>query len=89
MTGYYSVYVSEYGAIVPRITAGTSAVSSFLILYLLLRSKTKLSTIYNRIMFGMSMADVLGSLAMSLTTLPMPVEMPTRKSLDISSQEQG
>ena len=37
-----------------------------------MRSNKKLSTIYHRIMFGMSIADILGSVAMGLTTIPMP-----------------
>ena len=62
----------EFAAIAPRITGSLSALSSSLIIYLIFRSKAKLSTIYHRIMFGMSCADILGSTAMGLTTLPMP-----------------
>jgi len=62
----------KYAAAVPKITGSISAVSSSLIIYLICRSKPKLSTIYHRIMFCMSVADILASTAMALTTLPMP-----------------
>jgi len=63
---------NSYAATVPRITGSISAVSSSLIIYLIFRSKPKLSTIYHRIMFCMSVADILASTAIALTTLPMP-----------------
>ena len=66
----------DFAAIAPRITSGLSTISSFLIIYLIIRSNDKLSTIYHRIMFAMSCADILGSIAMGLTTLPMPREQP-------------
>ena len=62
----------SFAATVPKITGSISAVSSSLIIYLIYRSKPKLSTIYHRIMFGMSVADIMASTAMALTTLPMP-----------------
>jgi len=64
--------IADFAALVPRITGSISAVSSFLIIYLVFRSEAKLNTIYHRIMFGMSVADILSSIAMALTTLPMP-----------------
>ena len=67
---------TDFAAIVPRITGGLSAISSALIIYVILRSHTKLSTIYHRIMFGMAVADVIGSFSIALTTLPMPKYMP-------------
>ena len=63
---------NNFAATVPRITGSISAVSSSLIIYLIYRSKPKLSTIYHRIMFCMSVADIMASTAMALTTLPMP-----------------
>jgi len=58
------------------ITGSLSAISSSLIIYLILRSEAKLSTIYHRIMFAMSCADILLSIALLLTTLPMPQDFP-------------
>lgn len=66
----------DYAAIVPRFSGGLSAISSASIIYVILRSEKGLSSIYHRIMFGMSIADILGSTAMALTSLPMPSYMP-------------
>jgi hypothetical protein len=63
---------TSYGAIVPRMTGFLSAISSMLIMYVIVRSSRGLSTIYHRIMFGMSVFDIFTSVAMGLTTLPMP-----------------
>ena len=63
---------SSFGVIAPRFSGGLSVLSSLLIIYVILRGNTKLSTVYHRILFGMSCADVVGSTAMALTTLPMP-----------------
>jgi hypothetical protein len=68
----WSIVDDDYAAIMPRITGGLSAVSSALIIYIILKSEVKLNSIYHRIVFGMSCLDVLGSIAMGLTTLPMP-----------------
>ena len=57
---------------IAHVTGGISILSSILIIFVIGRSKDKLSTIYHRIMLGMSCADILGSFAMALTSLPMP-----------------
>ena len=72
----HTPYTTSFAAVTPRITGGLSTISSFLIIYLILKSEKKLSTIYHRIMFGMSVVDILGSIAMALTTLPMPKYLP-------------
>mmetsp|Transcript_2935 Transcript_2935/g.4165 ORF Transcript_2935/g.4165 Transcript_2935/m.4165 type:complete len:613 (-) Transcript_2935:841-2679(-) len=69
-------YATPFAAVVPRFTGGLSAISSCLIIYLILISEKRLSTIYHRIMFFMSWADIFSSVAMALTTLPMPKTMP-------------
>jgi hypothetical protein len=66
-----------FAAIGPRISGGLSATASLLIIFLIFRTRRKLSSIYHRIMFGMSVYDVLCSLAISLTTLPMPKDLPS------------
>ena len=66
---------SPFAAIAPRISGSISAVSSLLIIYVILRSKPKLSNVYHRIMFGLSVADIMGSVSMALTSLPMPSHM--------------
>jgi len=64
--------IEDFAALAPRITGSMSAVSSAMIIFLIFRSTAKLSTIYHRIMFGMSIADIMTSSALALTTLPMP-----------------
>ena len=66
----------DFAALAPRYSGGVSALASSTIIYLIFKSQTKLRTIYHRIMLGMSAADVLGSVAMGLTTLPMPRGSP-------------
>ena len=63
---------SDFNFLAPTIVSSLSALSSAAILFLILRSETHLSSIYHRIMFGMSLADILSSIAFALTTLPMP-----------------
>ncbi len=66
------VYNEHFGELAPRITGSISVISSALIIYVILRSPNGLSTIYHRIMFGMSFADILGSAAIAFTHLAMP-----------------
>lgn len=66
------VYNEKFGAIAPRVTGFISVFASGLILYIICISSTRLSTVYHRIMGAMSVADMLGSLAIGLTTIPMP-----------------
>ena len=63
--------------LIPNVTGSLSVVSSGLILaYIIFRSERKLSTIYHRIIVGISCADILGSAAMALTSLPKPKTAP-------------
>ncbi len=55
-----------------RISSSLSFTSSLLIFIAIFRSQIKLKRIYNRIMLGVSIMDIVSSLAMSFTTLPMP-----------------
>jgi len=70
-----TVYTSALGLNIVRVTGSLSAVSSALIIFVILHSSTKLTTIYHRIIALMSIGDIVGSLAMALTTLPMPKDM--------------
>lgn len=72
-------YATDFAALVPRFTGSLSFLGSALIVYVILTSGQKLSTTYHRLMFGMSITDMIGSLAMSLTSLPMPKSMPYEK----------
>ncbi len=70
-----SILTDGFTAIAPRVTGALSALSSSLIIYIIARSRPKLSTIYHRIMFMMSCADILSSVSVGLSTLPMPMPM--------------
>ena len=56
---------------VPRISSIASVFSSSLIIYIIFRSSTGLKSIYHRLMFGMSLGDMISSTAFSLAHLPM------------------
>ena len=60
------------GYILTMISAILSTISSFLILNSIRLSNQKLSTTYHRIMALMCVFDVIASICMALTTLPMP-----------------
>ena len=62
----------DFAVLAPRYSGGASALASSTVVYLIFKSQTKLRTIYHRLMLGMSTADILSSIAMGLTTLPMP-----------------
>ena len=66
------ILTDDFSALAPRYTGGVSVLASSTVIYLIFKSQTKLRTIYHRIMLGMSSVDILGSLAMGLSTLPMP-----------------
>jgi len=63
---------TKIGITIPRITGTISAVSSSLIIFVILRSSLKVSTTYHRIMIAISLNDIITSIAIALTTLPMP-----------------
>jgi len=70
-------YVQNFNtSIAMPIVAGLSSAFSVLadlaIIVFVLRSTTRLSTVYHRIMLGMSLGDLLASLATMLTTIPVP-----------------
>ena len=68
-------YETDFGAVAPRFSGSISFVASTLIVYLILRSETRLSTTYHRLLFGMSVSDMMSSFAMALTSLPFPTHM--------------
>eukprot|EP00553_Chaetoceros_curvisetus_P015724 CAMPEP_0204643100 /NCGR_PEP_ID=MMETSP0718-20130828/426_1 /ASSEMBLY_ACC=CAM_ASM_000674 /TAXON_ID=230516 /ORGANISM="Chaetoceros curvisetus" /LENGTH=473 /DNA_ID=CAMNT_0051664167 /DNA_START=533 /DNA_END=1951 /DNA_ORIENTATION=- len=64
--------------IVTTVTGSISAISSGIIILFILRSKGKLSLPYHRIMFFMSFCDILLSISMALTIIPMPSDKRER-----------
>ncbi len=55
-----------------RISATISTISSLFIMIAIQRSQLKLKRIYNRIMLGVSTMDIISSIAIAFTTLPIP-----------------
>jgi hypothetical protein len=60
------------GIIVTTVTGTLSAICSVLILNVIRMSNQKLSTTYHRMMVLMSIFDIMASVSMALTSLPMP-----------------
>ena len=67
------------GINIARSTGCISAVSSILVILIIARSSQRFSTVYHRLMFGISVYDLIASIAMALTTLPMPADMIYRQ----------
>jgi hypothetical protein len=57
---------------VPRFSALLSIFGSSMIIYDVLRDKTKRSSLFHTLMVAMSVFDIFGSIAWGLTTLPIP-----------------
>ncbi len=66
-------YTTKAGIVIPTITGTVSALSSLAIICFIL--STRNNTIYHRIMFFMSLSDIMASVAIALTTLPMPKDV--------------
>ena len=62
----------DFAVLAPRYSGAVSVMASSTVIYLTFKSRTKLRTVYHRIMLGMSTVDILSSLAMGLTTLALP-----------------
>ena len=70
-----TTYTSVLGSVLSAVTGSISAISSLLIIYIILISKKSLKTVYHRIMFVLSFYDFMVSLAIAFSTLPMPKNM--------------
>ncbi len=66
---------SSIGIAITSINAAASVTGSFVIIMIILRSGCKLGTVYHRILFCISVSDIIQSFAIALTTLPMPSDM--------------
>ena len=60
-------------AVTPMITGLVSSVASVSIIISILRSDIKLSTSYRRLVFGISVYDLIQSISQSFSSVPMPV----------------
>eukprot|EP00979_Chaetoceros_neogracilis_P004236 scaffold746_cov293-Chaetoceros_neogracile.AAC.24 len=70
-----SFYFTKAGIIIPMVTGSISFLSSMIVISIVLRSMSGIKTIYHRIILGLSSADCLTSLAIALTTIPMPKDV--------------
>ena len=67
-----TVYTTKLGIVLTSVCSSFSIIASLLIIAVVLRSSKGLKSVYHRIMFGMSIACIVQSLAMAMVTLPMP-----------------
>ena len=70
--GYCTYLRTGQAVLLTALSSSVSAIASLLLVYLILISPTKLSSIYHRIMFGIGISDIIFSVANAFTTLPMP-----------------
>ena len=70
---------SQYAAVavIPMFSSAMSVTGSSLIIFLICRSNKRLSTTYRRLVFGMSVMDIIFSAAYFFSTLPSPKDTPT------------
>jgi hypothetical protein len=74
------------GWVIPTVTSIISLCASALIIYIIARSdRNRYTATYHRIMVCMSIADMISSFAISLTTLPMPKDVNEVYNFDGSS----
>lgn len=59
-------------ALIPKFTGAISITFSSLIIYCIFRKRTKGIQVYDRLVLGMSVADLLGSFWMFMSTWPIP-----------------
>lgn len=63
-------------SIIPMVTGSLSIFGSILILYIVYRSYLKLTTTYHRLMYGLAISDILQSLSLSFSSIPVPSDTP-------------
>jgi len=68
--------MSDSNGIILLVSGPISIASSFIIIFMVLRSRVKLSHIYHRLMFGISVTDVIFSSGLSFSSLPAPIGTP-------------
>ena len=76
MSNLSSFFYSKAGVVIPMCAGIVSAFSSLTIMTVIYRSQVKFASIYNRIMFGFSFFDFIGSVAIAFSLLPLPVDQP-------------
>jgi len=61
-----TMYTSTTGMVIPMVSGSLSAISSMITIYLINKSWKKLTTVYHRIMFALSLCDIIMSVAIAL-----------------------
>jgi hypothetical protein len=67
-----SFYLTKSASYTAIGTGSLVAISSLIVIHVIWKSQIRLSSVYHRIMFAMCLYDFTGSVAMALTTIPMP-----------------
>ena len=75
LTYVETIPTSKTGSTVGIITCSLSAISSLVLITIILRSSIGLKSLYHRIVFCMNLANICSSTAMGLATIPMPKDM--------------
>lgn len=70
-----SFYFTKAGIVIPTVIGSVSFISSAIVISIILRSSTGIRSTYHRIILSLSASDSLVSLAIALTTIPMPREV--------------
>jgi len=65
---------SQIIAMAQMITSIISLIASNTILWMIFRSKEKMSSIFHRLLFMLSLSDIMSSIALGLSTIPIPSE---------------
>ena len=73
--GCDSFFLTKTASYIATTTSTVSIISSISILYIVARSTQKFRSSYHRIMTSIAIFDLVGSLAMSLSTIPMPKDV--------------
>jgi len=73
VTSDNKIPLSTSGIVIPAITASISAISSTLIIVIIIfRTSKKLKSTYHRLMVGISLSDIMSSTAIAFNFLPWP-----------------
>jgi hypothetical protein len=73
--GCNSFFITNTASFTTTVSASISAVSSLTILYIVFRSPVRFGSVYHRIMTSIAIFDFISSLALSLTTIPIPTDV--------------
>jgi hypothetical protein len=65
-------YLTKTASTMATVSSTITVIASIISISVISRSQIRLSSVYHRIIFFMSILDLIGSTAMALTTIPMP-----------------